>query len=48
MLRIIAPHFVAGIEPMGRYAPILAYMCKWHEARIINYCAEMRWIVQRI
>lgn len=39
MIRILAPHFVAGIDlDARRAAPILSYMRMWDEARIARYC----------
>ena len=48
MIRIIAPHFVAGIIPGERAAPILRYMMGWSEARIIAYCRTKGWAFQII
>lgn len=48
MLRIVAQHFVAGIEVDGRSAPILAYMRGWSAQRIKDYCARERWAVETI
>lgn len=50
MLRITAPHFVAGITPGKSAAPILAWMLhkKWGEKEIIDFCKSRRWQVERI
>lgn len=48
ILRIVAPHFVAGIEPGGRCAPILAYMRTWSLSRIRMYCARRGWTVEAV
>lgn len=45
-IRIIAPHFVAGVIVGERAAPIVAYMVRWAEARIRSYCAGKRWTVE--
>lgn len=44
-LRIVAPHFVAGVTPgnASMTAPIVRYMATWSEARIRAYCARKRW-----
>ena len=43
MIRIVAPHFVAGIEPYGRFAPILHYMKNWSPEEIMKYCGKKGW-----
>lgn len=44
MIRIVAPHFVAGIcVDTGRSAPILAYMPTWSVDRIVRYCERKGW-----
>jgi len=43
MIRIVAPHFVAGIVPGGKCAPILSYMAGWPTQRIIEYCQRKHW-----
>lgn len=45
-LRIIAPHFVAGVVVGGRAAPILSYMQGWDRARILGYCRSKRWAAE--
>lgn len=46
MLRILAPHFVAGIVIGERAAPIVRYMANWSRERIERYCAGKRWRVE--
>lgn len=46
MLRISAPHFVAGIVRGGEAAPILRYMQGWTLKRIKDYCAHKGWLVE--
>ena len=48
MLRITAPHFVVGIEPGKRSGPIVRYMLKWTEKRIIDYCNHKGWKVEKL
>ncbi|HVK80892.1 MAG TPA: hypothetical protein VM915_09775 [Verrucomicrobiae bacterium] len=48
MLRITAPHFVAGVVPGQYAAPIVAYMIAWAPAAIHDYCAVKGWTVERI
>lgn len=47
LVRIVAPHFVAGIEAEnGRViiaAPILRYMLGWSGKRVASYCAKKGW-----
>lgn len=43
MIRIVAPHFVAGVVVGERAAPIVKYMATWSAARILNYCSSKRW-----
>jgi hypothetical protein len=49
-MRIVAPHFVAGIvlqeEHACRCAPIVNYMLGWTRERIERYCAGKRWRVE--
>jgi hypothetical protein len=44
-LRIVAPHFVAGIVG-DTCAPIVRYMATWSEDRIRRYCRSKGWIVE--
>ena len=46
--RIVAPHFVAGIEPGWRAAPILRYMVRWMPEKIIEYCRRKGWQVEEL
>lgn len=46
MLRITAPHFVAGIVRGGDCAPILRYMRGWTLREIRAYCARKGWTVE--
>ena len=52
LIRIEAPHFVAGIEARGgrvvRAAPILAYMLGWDGARVAQYAKRRGWTWQRL
>lgn len=46
MLRISAPHFVAGIVRGGQVAPIIRYMKGWTLAQIKAYCERKGWTVE--
>lgn len=46
MLRISAPHFVAGIVRGGDVAPIIRYMKGWTLTQIRAYCERKRWAVE--
>ena len=46
LFRIVAPHFVAGIDYGIRYAPIVKYMTNWSIKQIITYCATKRWEIK--
>lgn len=48
MLRISAPHFVAGIARGGACAPIIGYMKGWTCARIRAYCTTKGWTVEAL
>lgn len=48
MLRIVAPHFVAGIVRGGQCAPIIKYMKGWTLDRIEEYCRRKGWAVERM
>lgn len=49
MIRISAPHFVAGVDPStGQAAPIIAYMRTWSIPRIVRYCQQKGWQWERI
>ena len=46
LVRIVAPHFVAGLETNGvvrRAAPILHYMVGWPDDRVRAYVKEQAW-----
>lgn len=47
MIRIVAPHFVAGVVlsrgKVSRSAPILKYMTGWTRGQVIGYCAKKHW-----
>lgn len=43
LLRIIAPHFTAGIELGGLCAPIIRYMSTWNIHQIAQYCQKKGW-----
>ncbi len=48
MLRVVAPHFVAGIVRSGPVAPIIRYMKGWTLREIESYCAKKGWTVERM
>jgi hypothetical protein len=52
LLRITAPHFVAGIIVsttfMNHCAPILGYMKRWNMEHILSYCEKKGWKCERI
>lgn len=48
MLRITAPHFVAGIIPGVRAAPIRRGMIRWPKEAIVAYAKWRRWGVEEI
>ena len=43
IIRIKAPHFTAGIEPLQKAAPIIRYMLDWSAEDIIRYCKKKNW-----
>lgn len=48
MLRIQAPHFVAGIvindfQKVSTAAPIVKYMLGWHVQSVREYCSRKYW-----
>jgi hypothetical protein len=51
LVRIVAPHFVAGVEAdngrVVRAAPILHYMLGWTGGRLASYCARKGWTWER-
>lgn len=48
MLRITAPHFVAGVVPGKAAAPIVSYMRSWTPERIKEYCKARGWQVEEV
>lgn len=50
LLRVEAPHFVAGIIPRDLAAPILKWMVErqWSEEKIRAYCARKGWKVETV
>lgn len=51
MLRIVAPHFVAGVhvEPdftIGETAPIVKYMKGWSVTAVREYCRRKDWLAE--
>ena len=51
MIRIVAPHFVAGVvlkdERVIYAAPILKWMAGWTVDRVEGYCRSKGWEFQR-
>lgn len=46
LIRVVAPHFVAGFETDGeirRAAPIIAYMIGWPDSKARAYIARKKW-----
>lgn len=43
MIRVLAPHFTAGVIVGQRAAPILAFMRPWDADRIARYCHSKGW-----
>lgn len=52
IIRIVAPHFVAGalLEPSGvvRTAPIIKYMVGWTRDKVFGYCKSKGWSAEVI
>ncbi len=48
LLRIVAPHFVAGVVVGERAAPIVRYMTHWSPYRIWEYCQRKGWQVDPV
>lgn len=52
LVRIVAPHFVAGLVAdngrVARTAPILGYMHGWDGARVAAYVKRKGWSWERI
>lgn len=46
LVRIVAPHFVAGLETDGtvrRAAPIIRYMVGWTDDKVRDYVKKKGW-----
>lgn len=47
LVRIVAPHFVAGLEhdndSVRRAAPIIKYMIGWEPRKVWDYCKSKGW-----
>lgn len=52
LIRIAAPHFVAGIVAVGgrvaMAAPILRYMTGWSGPKVASYCRTRGWTWERV
>ncbi len=48
LVRITAPHFVAGVVVGCRAAPIIGYMKRWDRGRIVAYCSKRGWEVEEV
>lgn len=52
--RIVAPHFVAGLNvsrrdgKVIRAAPVIRYMMGWDKPRFIRYCMKKSWKMERV
>lgn len=46
LIRIVAPHFVAGAVRGGPIAPIIRYMKGWSFKQIQAYCDKKGWTVE--
>ena len=47
-VRIVAPHFTAGVIVGIAAAPIVHYMRRWSHAQIVAYCFRKRWRVRDV
>jgi hypothetical protein len=47
-LRIVAPHFVAGVIVGCDAAPIVRYMRAWSERQILGYCTRRGWLAEKV
>lgn len=51
-LRIVAPHFTAGVDLVDDVvlltAPILKHMMGWTYQRVVNYCQLKQWTVTEV
>jgi hypothetical protein len=43
LIRIEAPHFVAGVIVGERAAPVISYMRGWTVTQILGYCERKGW-----
>lgn len=52
LVRIVAPHFVAGLVADGgrvvEAAPILRYMLGWTGSQVARYCRRGAWRWERL
>jgi hypothetical protein len=51
LVRIVAPHFVAGLETDGvvrRAAPIIRYMIGWTDDGVRDYVARRGWLAEAV
>lgn len=48
LVRIVAPHFVAGVVLGQRCAPVVHYMRFWRYEKIARYCQGKRWACETI
>jgi hypothetical protein len=51
LIRIVASHFVAGLEATDRVvraAPILKYMIGWNGVKVAGYCISKGWTWERL
>lgn len=52
LIRITAPHFVAGLVAQDGYvieaAPIIKYMVRWNGAEVARYCRAKGWKWERM
>lgn len=46
LVRITAPHFVAGMVHRQHAAPIIAYMLHWPASKIRQYCTSKGWSLE--
>lgn len=48
MIQIDAPHFYAGGEIGGKFAPIIRYMEGWSYDKIVRYCEKKGWKIVEV
>lgn len=47
LIRIVAPHFVAGYDMTNdNIAPIIKYVMGWNYYKILNYCKSKGWYLK--